>query len=69
MIITFSVIPERRFLYYLLPFLIIFATIPIQRLIEYGLSTFSFTTKAKTLLFNSYFRRDNYTFIIIYDAI
>ena len=47
MIITFSVIPERRFLYYLLPFLIIFATIPIQRLIEYGLSTFSFTKKQK----------------------
>ena len=35
MIITFAVIPERRFLYYLFPFLIIFATIPIQRLIEY----------------------------------
>ena len=47
MVITFSVIPERRFLYYLLPFLIIFATIPIQRLIEYGLSTFSFTKKQK----------------------
>ena len=47
MVISFSVIPERRFLYYLLPFLIIFATIPIQRLIEYGLSTFSFTTKQK----------------------
>ena len=47
MVISFSVIPERRFLYYLLPFLIIFATIPIQRLIEYGLSTFSFTKKQK----------------------
>jgi hypothetical protein len=47
MIISFSVISERRFLYYLLPFLIIFATIPIQRLIEYGLSTFSFTKKQK----------------------
>ena len=47
MIISFSVIPERRFLFYLLPFLIIFATIPIQRLIEYGLSTFSFTQKQK----------------------
>ena len=47
MVITFSVIQERRFLYYLLPFLIIFATLPIQRLIEYGLSTFSFTKKQK----------------------
>jgi len=47
MVITFSVISERRFLYYLLPFFIIFATLPIQRLIEYGLSTFSFTKKQK----------------------
>ena len=47
MVVSFSVIPERRFLYYLLPFLIIFATLPIQRLIEYGLSTFSFTKKQK----------------------
>jgi hypothetical protein len=47
MVITFSVIPERRFLFYILPFLIIFATIPIQRLIEYGLSTFSFSKKQK----------------------
>lgn len=47
MVITFAVIPERRFLYYLFPFLIIFATIPIQRLIEYGLSTFSFSQKQK----------------------
>jgi len=47
MVITFSVIPERRFLFYILPFLIIFATIPIQRLIEYGLSTFSFSNKQK----------------------
>ncbi|MBL76707.1 MAG: hypothetical protein CL763_07285 [Chloroflexi bacterium] len=47
MVVSFSVIPERRFLFYLFPFLIIFATIPIQRLIEYGLSTFSFTDKQK----------------------
>ena len=54
LVITFSVIPERRFLYYLFPFLIIFATIPIQRLIEYGLSTFSLNNKQK-----------NYSLIII----
>ena len=47
MVIIFAVIPERRFLFYLFPFLIIFGTIPIQRLIEYGLSTFSFTHKQK----------------------
>ena len=49
MIISFSVIPERRFLFYLFPFLIIIGTLPIQRLIEYGLSTFSFTKKQKTI--------------------
>lgn len=49
MVITFAVIPERRFLYNLFPFLIIFATIPIQRLIEYGLSTFSFSQKQKNV--------------------
>ncbi len=49
MIIAFSVVPDRRFLYYLFPFLIIFATLPIQRLIEYGLSTFSFSDKQKNL--------------------
>ena len=49
MIISFSVIPERRFLFYLFPFLIIIGTLPIQRLIEYGLSTFSFTEKQKMI--------------------
>jgi len=43
MLIVIAVIPERRFLYFLLPFLIIFSVIPIQRVVEYGLSTFSFT--------------------------
>jgi hypothetical protein len=49
MVVSFSVIPERRFLFYLFPFLIIIGTLPIQRLIEYGLSTFSFTEKQKTV--------------------
>ena len=49
MIISFSVIPERRFLFYLFPFLIIIGTLPIQRLIEYGLSTFSFTDRQKMI--------------------
>ena len=49
MVVSFSVIPERRFLFYLYPFLIIMATLPIQRLIEYGLSTFSFTDKQKNV--------------------
>ena len=47
MIVIFAVIPERRFLFYLFPFLILVCTIPIQRLVEYGLSTFSFTRKQK----------------------
>ena len=40
-------VPARRFLFFLLPFLIIFAVIPIQRVVEYGLNTFSFTEKKK----------------------
>lgn len=49
-IITFSIIPERRFLFFIFPFLIIFSVIPIQRLIEYGMSTFSFSTKQKNIV-------------------
>lgn len=48
-IVTFAVIPERRFLFFMYPFLIIFATIPIQRVTEYGLSTFSFSEKQKNI--------------------
>ena len=42
LILTFALIPEKRYLYYIFPFLIIFSVIPIQRVTEYGLSTFSF---------------------------
>ena len=49
MLIVIAVIPERRFLYFLLPFLIIFSVIPIQRVVEYGLSTFSFTKRQKNI--------------------
>ncbi len=49
LLIPFSVIHERRFLYPLYPFLIIFAVLPIQRLVEYGFSTFSFSKKQKTI--------------------
>ncbi len=49
MIITFSIIPERRFLFFLFPFLIIFATIPIQRVVKYGLSTFQFSDRQKSV--------------------
>ena len=47
MILTFSLIPDKRYIYFILPFLIIFATIPVQRVVEYGLSTFSFTKNQK----------------------
>lgn len=43
-------VPERRFLFFLFPFLIIFAVIPIQRLIDNGLSTFSFSQKQKKIV-------------------
>ena len=43
----FAVVQEGRLIFNILPFLIIFSIIPIQRLIEYGLSTFSFSNKKK----------------------
>ena len=49
MLIVIAVVPERRFLFFLLPFLIIFSVIPIQRVVEYGLSTFSFTKNQKNI--------------------
>ena len=48
-VIIIAVAPERRYLFFLLPFLIIFSIIPIQRVVEYGLSTFSFTKKQKNI--------------------
>ena len=47
--ITFSLISEKRYLYYLFPFLIIFCVIPIQRVTTYGLNTFSFSEKQKSI--------------------
>lgn len=44
-----AIVPDRRFVMYLLPFLIIFSVIPIQRVVEYGLSTFSFSRKQKDI--------------------
>ncbi len=49
LIVVISTIPERRFLILLYPFLIIFSVIPIQRLVEYGFSTFSFTQRQKNI--------------------
>ena len=42
LVIPFAIIDERRLLFALFPFLIILSTIPIQRVTNYGLSTFSF---------------------------
>ena len=49
LILTFALIPDKRYMYFILPFLIIFAVIPIQRVVEYGLSTFSFTQNQKNI--------------------
>ena len=49
LIVVLATVPERRFLLLLYPFLIIFSVIPIQRLVEYGFSTFSFTQKQKNI--------------------
>tara|TARA_Y100000310_G_scaffold155174_1_gene154645 strand:- start:1618 stop:3252 length:1635 start_codon:yes stop_codon:yes gene_type:complete len=47
--IPFAIIDERRFLFPLFPFLIILSTIPIQRVTNYGLSTFSFNERQKSV--------------------
>ena len=44
-----SIIPEKRFLLFLMPFLVLFSVIPIQRVTEYGLSTFSLSRKQKDI--------------------
>jgi len=49
LILTMAIVPDRRFVMYLLPFLMIFSVIPIQRVVEYGLSTFSFSRKQKDI--------------------
>jgi len=45
----FAILPDKRLIYYVYPFLIIFATISLQRFGEYGLSTFSFNEKQKKI--------------------
>lgn len=47
LIIPFSIVAEKRFIYYSFPFLIIFATITIQKIADYGIGGFSFTHKHK----------------------
>ena len=49
LVIPFAIIDERRFLFPLLPFLIVLSTIPIQRVTNYGLSTFSFNERQKSI--------------------
>ena len=50
-LIYFSIVPEKRLLYFLIPNLILFSVIPIERLIKYGLSTFSFSRNQKNISF------------------
>jgi len=49
LIIVMAMLPDRRHLLFLLPFLMIFSVIPIQRVTEYGLNTFSFSRKQKDI--------------------
>ena len=49
MIYYFAVWPDKRLLYQIMPFLVIFSVIPLQRLIIYGLSTFEFSNNQKNL--------------------
>ena len=45
----FAIMPEKRLIYHVYPFLIILATISLQRFVEYGLPTFSFTEMHKKI--------------------
>ncbi len=45
--IVMAMLPDRRHILFLLPLLMILSIIPIQRVTEYGLSTFSFSRKQK----------------------
>ena len=47
--IPLSIVEERRYLFTLFPFLIILSTIPIQRVTNYGLNTFSFNERQKSV--------------------
>ena len=49
MMIPFTMFEERRWLFPIFPFLIILATIPIQRVTNYGLNTFSFNENQKSI--------------------
>ena len=49
LVIPFTIVDERRFLFPLFPFLIILSTIPIQRVTNYGLSAFSFNERQKSV--------------------
>jgi len=49
LIVPFTVVDERRYLFPLFPFLIILSTIAIQRVTNYGLSAFSFSDKQKSI--------------------
>ena len=48
-VIYFAIIDEKRLIYSIFPFLILLAVIPLQRLVEYGLSTFSYNERQKKL--------------------
>ena len=48
-VIFFAVLAEKRLIYSMFPFLILLAVIPLQRLVEYGLSTFSYNERQKKL--------------------
>ena len=49
LVIPLSIVEERRYLFTLFPFLIILSTIPIQRVTKYGLSTFGFNERQKSV--------------------
>ena len=49
-IIYFSIMPDKRLIYHTFPFLIIFSGLFIQKIIDNGLNTFSFSQKQKNIV-------------------
>jgi len=50
MVVSFSVVQDKRFLYNLIPFIILFSIIPVQRIVENGFNVISISKKQKDYL-------------------
>tara|TARA_B100000029_G_C17474511_1_gene923172 strand:+ start:182 stop:1168 length:987 start_codon:yes stop_codon:yes gene_type:complete len=70
-VIYFSIMPDKRLLYHIFPFLIILSTIFVQKIIQNGLSTFSFSQRQKNsalTIFIGFILISSCLFTIRYDS-